>query len=172
MNINFTTNTGVSSLISIKNTETIGQLLKKYLESEGRPDLFESKKLSFYSNSGGQIKLGNKTEVKEYFKNNNNPEINVIDEQHLIGPEKTEIYFITSNKKVFKVIINKNCTIKYVIKGFFKFIGKEKLKGNKKINFIYNDIKINSKHFDTKFDDFFEKNEVPKIIVDDPKNLI
>ena len=55
---------------------------------------------------------------------------------------------------------------------FFVFIGKESLKGDEDICFIYNANKINSNYFKTEVGTFFGKNKKPKIMITDSKRLI
>ena len=83
----FKTSQGVTTELEVDPLITIDELLKNYLKRVGREDLIGDKKGSIvFIFNGCQVKFGDKTTVKENFKDNKFPEIVVFDDNCLISP--------------------------------------------------------------------------------------
>ena len=84
INVLFTTTIGTKRNIVLSHGTTIGQALKKYLNAVGKPELFNSDKISFLFNAQ-KLEYGNNTTIENFFKNVMNPKVVVNDTANLIG---------------------------------------------------------------------------------------
>ena len=85
INIHFTTTVGTARNLVFNHGTTIDQVLRKYLNVVGRPDLIgKDKDIGFLFN-GSKINFGNKTPVEAFFRNAAVPKIVVNDTKGLIG---------------------------------------------------------------------------------------
>ena len=151
---------------------TIDQLLRKYLEKINKSYLIDNSLIKFILNSK-IIKFGdNNLLEKEFFLNNAKFKVSVIDSNNLIVGEDIYATFEINEDKIFSFYFSKNLIVEELLNYFFKFIDKETLKGNKKINFKYNEKQIESKELKLEVGKFFKNDDKPKIKVIDPRNLL
>ena len=100
------------------------------------------------------------------------PKVVILDVNYLIGEGDKNITFHNSNGGKVNFKFGINSSLEQLLNYYFVFIGKEHLKGNKDINFIYNANSIKGNISKTKVRDFFKNQDNPIIVVRDPKILI
>ena len=85
-NIIFKTTQGTTHTLVYNYGTTIDQVLSKYLNRVGRPELYQEKsnKICFLFNAS-QLKFGDQTKVEVFFKGVINPKVVVNDVHNLIG---------------------------------------------------------------------------------------
>ena len=170
-NVSFRTTKGYNTNMTVKYGTQVDQLLRKYLKMENRTYLIGSNRICFLYNAK-KLNLEDKTPVEFIFNNDNNPSILVNDTYRLIGEENRFFTFETSRGKIITFYFNINLSVEKLLDCFFVTIGKEQLKGNDKITFMYNKNQIRPNDFNIEIGNYFKNNNNPKIIVKDPKNLI
>ena len=174
----FITNKGMKKDIVFDSNRTISELIKKYFNKIGKPELFTKPNLINFQFNGKTIDFNSQDKVENLFLNFTNVIIYVYDYYNLIDNNFIEnnsieifnINFKFCTGKEIIISIEKGKTVKDLIRAFFNKIGKPKLFKSKDINFLCNGnrININSKK---KIENFF--NSLPKIIlVMDSKNLL
>ena len=86
INVIFKTTQGTTTAMVYDYGTTIDKSLEKYLKRVGRPDLYQQKsnKICFLFNAA-QLKIGDQTNVENFFKNVQNPKVVVNDVNNLIG---------------------------------------------------------------------------------------
>ena len=86
INVIFKTTQGTTTAMVYDYGTTIDKSLEKYLKRVGRPDLYQQKsnKICFLFNAA-QLKIGDQTQVENFFKNVQNPKVVVNDVNNLIG---------------------------------------------------------------------------------------
>ena len=152
---------------------TINDTLEKYLKRVGRPDLIGTHELCFLFNAR-QLKFGDKTNVESFFKFVQNPQVLVNDINCPIRIQSKDITFKTTNGIIHKFKINLNMKIKELLKYYLKVVKKSELINNNNDNqicFLYNAERIKLDD-EILLDAFFNKDENPIIIVNEPNDLI
>ena len=169
----FKTSLGFTTNIIAKSEMTIDQLLKKYLEKENKKYLIGNNNslISFVYN-GKKIFFGDNTLVKNYFVYGDFSIIIVNDPWNLIKGKEKNITFKNNKGFITKINFSENLSMNELLIYYFKVIDKENLIGNNNINFFFNGKKIYFIDMNTKVGKFFNNKDNPKIIVNDPKNLI
>ena len=167
----FNTTQGKKTEVSVKKGTTIDQLLKKYLELENRSYLIADKNICFIYNAT-KLKFGDNTKFENLFKNANVASATIIDTDYLIGEGDKNFIFKNSNGGQVNFKFGINSSLEQLLNYYFVFIGKEHLKGNKDIAFIYNATTIKGNILKNKVGDFFKNMDNPIIIVMDPNRLI
>ena len=86
INVIFKTTQGTTTAMVYDYGTSIDKSLEKYLKRVGRPDLYQQKsnKICFLFNAA-QLKIGDQTQVENFFKNVQNPKVVVNDVNNLIG---------------------------------------------------------------------------------------
>ena len=86
INVIFKTTQGTTTAMVYDYGTSIDKSLEKYLKRVGRPDLYQQKsnKICFLFNAA-QLKIGDQTNVENFFKNVQNPKVVVNDVNNLIG---------------------------------------------------------------------------------------
>ena len=107
------------------------------MELENRSYLIDDKNIFFLFNVK-QLKFGDNTKVEKFFKNVNVPEVTIPDVNYLIGEGDINFTFENSNGGQVYFKFGINSSLEQLLNYYFAFIGKEHLKGNKDISFIYN----------------------------------
>ena len=169
----FKTILGNINFIIVNYGTTINDTLEKYLKRVGRPDLIGTRKLLFLFNSK-RLMLGDKTNVESYFKFAQRPNVSVHDDNFFIGLQSKDITFKTTNGIIQKFNINLNMKIKELLKYYLKVVKKSELINNNNDNqicFLYNAERIKLDN-EILLDAFFNKDENPIIIVNEPNDLI
>ena len=118
------------------------------------------------------MKFGDNTKVEKFFKNVNVPEVTIPDVNYLIGEGDINFTFENSNGGQVYFKFGINSSLEQLLNYYFAFIGKEHLKGNKDISFIYNAKCKKGNFLKTKVRDFFQNQDNPYIMVLDPNKLI
>ena len=81
MNIIFKTTQEMQIILVFDYGTTIDEILKKYLNEIGRPDLINTDKIFFVYNAC-QLRFGDKTKIEDYF--NHNPPTIIVNELHAL----------------------------------------------------------------------------------------
>jgi len=118
------------------------------------------------------LKFGDNTKVEKFFKNTISPKVVINDLDYVIGEGDKNIIFSTSNGGRVNFKFGINSSLEQLLNYYFVFIGKEHLKGNKDIAFIYNATSIKGSILKNKVGDFFKNRDNPIIMVMDPNKLI
>ena len=84
INVIFQTTTGTKRNMVLSMSSTIDQAIKKYLQTVGHPELYNTDKVGFLFNAQ-KLKFGDNTTIGDYFKNVFNPKVIVNDTNNLIG---------------------------------------------------------------------------------------
>ena len=134
------------TIISIENDKTIKELMLEYFKKINRMDLFGDKNI-FLLYGGSNIAVHQKDLIDKYFKDNQENQILVIDEEEKITNLKKlknnqfsnylNICFLTTSFKNIYLFIEKNKTIGESIKLFFQKINQPELYSDESIQFIF-----------------------------------
>ena len=134
------------TIISIENDKTIKELMLEYFKKINRMDLFGDKNI-FLLYGGSNIAVHQKDLIDKYFKDNQENQILVIDEEEKITNSKKlknnqfsnflNICFLTTSFKNIYLYIEKNKTIGESIKLFFQKINQPELYSDESIQFIF-----------------------------------
>ena len=136
----------IKIILYIENRKTRWHLLMKYLfEIEHAELLDKSDKIQFLYNAR-QINFGDKTNVREYFHNENNPVILVMDINNLLSnnslARQNVVFFDSSKKKRKNIVVNIGTSIEQFIKMYLYKVGGLELiddyYSKKNICFLYN----------------------------------
>ena len=172
-NITFKDNHGDIRVITINKDRAINYLIEKYLIKIKHSELIERGGELKFTYKNNNIDINEKTSVNNYFKNDQNPIIDVYDANEilLINPFiKYEVTFETTNGRIILLYSFIGNTMKRILNNFLNFVGCPNLINKKnKINFVYNAEKIDEKCSVLKY---FKKEMNPKIVVLDPNNLL
>ena len=124
------------TIISIENDKTIKELMLEYFKKINRMDLFGDKNI-FLLYGGNNIAVHQKDLIDKYFKDNQENQILVVDEEEKITNSKKinnnqssnliNICFLTTSFKNINLFIEKNKTIGESIKLFFQKISQPEL---------------------------------------------
>ena len=171
-NISFIFNNDFKDIIAFNNKDTTGNLLKKYLckiEHKELTKLMGNNDISLFYNSQ-QIQSEDKTTIGEFFLNNNNPIISVVDNKNLIS--LIHVTFKTTQGNVLKFHINPKKSIDLLLTKYLCEIDKPEFIGKSdKIVFLYKarSIKFGDK---TMVRNYFDNDYKPVILVMDTDNLL
>ena len=83
-NIIFKTSKGITNKLSVNFERPIGWLLKYYLVVVKKPELIKDNNNIYFLANAAKIDFNNRKAIKEFFKYDNNPTINIYDPCYLI----------------------------------------------------------------------------------------
>ena len=171
-NISFIFNNNYKDVIAFKNKDTLGNILKRYLLEIGHSGLLELMRqpdISLFYNSQ-QIQPEDKTTIGEFFLNDNNPIIFIVDNRNLIS--LIYVTFKTTQGNILSFNFNYRKSIDLLLTKYLCEIDKPEFIGkNDKIVFLYKarPIKFGDK---TTVINFFVNDYNPIILVMDTDNLL
>ena len=164
-NVYFKTNNQIKYSMSIYGYIKIKKLLKEFENIIGRKNkiqyLFNDKNIE-------DIYILNSC-LGDFFKNEQNPIIYIYDSENLID-KLIEITFKKSNGEEYLFLFNSKCDISIIKNEFLNNLIDFDYKDDK-IQFLYNNSLIRF-DYDMKISEFFQNDNNPKIIIDDPDNFI
>ena len=171
----FKTTRGIKTQVKVGGKVTISQLLEKYLEIVNREYLIGKDTGITFIHDAKKINFEDNTLVEKYFNNcsfDSNIFIAVSDVDGIIGGKEKHIEFKGSKGIINSFNFAESLSINKLITYFLKSIKKEKLKGNKRISYLYNGNQIKSQDMEKDLKTYFENNDKPTIIVNDSFNLL
>ena len=152
-NITFKTGNGNTFKIFINLKKKVEHLLIKFLDEIHHPEFIDRNDKIQFLYRAQQIPFGDKTTLRDYFKNDNNPVIVVLDiNNYLYNNKLRKKNFIFENPNGTKipVLVNYGTTVEQLIKiYFYRVCGIEPIENyyyewnNERIYFLYNSSKIN-----------------------------
>ena len=165
-NVNFKTSNGIKSSLIVNGSAKMVKLLKKF---ERKMDAY--KYLGFIYN-GQKIEFNPSLCIIDFFKDEKNPTILVEDKENLIG-KLINVIFKIKNGDEYVISFNSKSKINDIKYNFFyELFGPNYY--NDQIKFLYknHEIKSYDKSKIENINHLFKKDDNPKIIIDDPNNVI
>ena len=174
MNVVFRATNGINTPIQIDCEKTVDQLLKIYLTTVDKLDLYHKPHDVCFLYNAVKISYGDQTKIKDFFKYQPNPKITVNFIKDLVpGPTRVVTFKTTGGAKHEIEIFNDYETTSSLLKRYLKTVNRPDLIEDKsnKIIFIYNARKIQFGD-NIKLIELFKNDFKPIIVVNDPNCLI
>ena len=168
-NITFRTNKGYEKNIISNNKTSINDILRNFLHKIDHYELVNNNEIKYLYNSY-QIMFEGLESIGEYFLNDNNPLILVIDINQLLNP--IDVTFKTTNGNNLVLTINYTRTVGNLLMDYLdKVAHSELIERNDKIQFLY---KAQQFIFGNKsiVGELFKNDNNPVILVMDINNLL